>query len=165
MAQWFWESYQFSRNVRQCHNFEKLNARASRSVKWSEDPVQMRRAPRAFLGSPHRIHTSLHLVWGKMSLHSSHCREIRHSFESGHLGIHSTWGSKLRVPFTNLLLREGYSWGFLQSWPTSSIESWESILFSRWYGVHEAFLEFLCWNCCSPRFEIGVSGNLWSCLK
>ena len=111
MAQWFWESYQFSRNVRQCHNFEKLNARASRSVKWSEDPVQMRQAPRAFLGSPHRIHTSLHLVWGKMSLHSSHCREIRPSFESGHLGIHSTWGIKLRVPLTYILLREGCTWG------------------------------------------------------
>ena len=62
------------------------------------------------LGSWQRIHTSLHLVWWKTSLHSSHCREIQPSFQSGHLGIHSNWGSKLRVPLTYLLLREGYSW-------------------------------------------------------
>ena len=29
-------------------------------------------------------------------------------------------------------------------WTTSSIESWELALFSRQYGVHGAFLEFLC---------------------
>ena len=57
------------------------------------------------------IHTSLHFVGWKMSLHSSHCKEMRPSFESGHLRIHSTSGSKLRVPLTYLLLREGYSWG------------------------------------------------------
>ena len=32
-------------------------------------------------------------------------------------------------------------------------------------GVHGAFLEFLCYNLCSYRLEMGVSGNLWSCLK
>ena len=63
------------------------------------------------LDSPQVIHTSLYLVRWKKSLHSSHCREIRPSFESGHLSIHSTWGSKLRDPLTYLLLREGYSWG------------------------------------------------------
>ena len=63
------------------------------------------------LVSPHRIHTSLHLVRWKTSLHSSHCREIRRSFESGHLGIHSTSRCKVRVPLTYLLLREGSSWG------------------------------------------------------
>ena len=63
------------------------------------------------LGSPQGIHTWLHLVQWKTSLHSNHCREIRPSFETGHLGFHSTWGSKLRVPLTYLWLREGYSWG------------------------------------------------------
>ena len=63
------------------------------------------------LGSPQGIRTLLHLVWWKTTMHSSHCREIRPSFESGHLVIHSTWGSKLRDPLTNLLLREWYSWG------------------------------------------------------
>ena len=64
-----------------------------------------------------------------------------------------------------------YCWGkaplvvLLESWPTSSIESWESALFSRWCGVHGAFLEFLCWKCCSSRFETVVSVILWICLK
>ena len=61
--------------------------------------------------SPHGIHTVLHLLWWNTCLHSSHCREIRRSFKSGHLSIHSTWCSKLRVPLTYLLLREGYSLG------------------------------------------------------
>ena len=62
------------------------------------------------LYSPQGIHTSLYLVWWKTSLHSSHCWQIRHSLESGHLSIHSTWGSKLRVPLPYLLLRVGYFW-------------------------------------------------------
>ena len=62
------------------------------------------------LDSPQGIHTSPFLVWWMTSLRSSHCREIRHSSESGHLSIHSTWGSKLTDPLTYLLLREGYSW-------------------------------------------------------
>ena len=63
------------------------------------------------LGPPQGIQTFLHLVRVKMSLHSSHCREIQASFESGHLGVHSTWGSNVRVPLTDLLLREASSWG------------------------------------------------------
>ena len=66
---------------------------------------------RLSLGSPQGIHTLLYLVRWKTSLHSSHSREIWPSFEWGHLSIHSTWGSKLRVPLTYLLLRQGYSWG------------------------------------------------------
>ena len=46
-----------------------------------------------------------------MSLHSSHCREIRPSLESWHLGVHSIWGSKIRVNLTYLLLREASSSG------------------------------------------------------
>ena len=45
----------------------------------------------------------------------------------------------------------------------SLIESWESALFSRRYGVHGAFCELLCGNWCSYRLETGVSGKLWSC--
>ena len=53
----------------------------------------------------------------------------------------------------------------MESWPTSSIESWESSLFLRLHGVHGAFLELLCCNCCFFRLETCVSGNLGSCLK
>ena len=53
----------------------------------------------------------------------------------------------------------------MESWPTCSIESCGSALFLRRYGVHGAFLEFLCWNWCSYRLESCVSGNLSSCLK
>ena len=62
------------------------------------------------LDSQQGIHTSLYIVWWNTSLHSSHCREIRPSLESGHLSIHSTWGSKLRDRLIYLLLREGYFW-------------------------------------------------------
>ena len=68
-------------------------------------------------------------------------------------------------------LSHTYFWGkdpleeLVESWPISSIESWECVLFLSWYGVHGAFLDFLCWNWCSSRLETGVSGNLWSCLK
>ena len=63
------------------------------------------------LGSPQGTQTSLHLVRWKTSLHSSHFREILPSFELEHLGVHSTWGSKLMVSLTYLLLREDSSWG------------------------------------------------------
>ena len=53
----------------------------------------------------------------------------------------------------------------MESWPTSSTESVESAVFLRQYGVHGAFLEFLCRIWCSYRLRMGVSGNLWSCLK
>ena len=62
------------------------------------------------LGSPQGIHTSLHLLQWKTSLHSSHCREIWPCFESQHHRIHSTWGRKLRVLLTLLLLRKEFSW-------------------------------------------------------
>ena len=62
------------------------------------------------LCSPLGMHKSLYLVSWKTSLHSSHCIEIWHSFESEHHGIHSTWGNKLRFPLRYLLLRKGYFW-------------------------------------------------------
>ena len=39
------------------------------------------------------------------------------------------------------------------------------MLFFRRYGVHGAFLEFLCWNWCSYKLKTWVSGNFGSCLK
>ena len=46
-----------------------------------------------------------------MTLHLNHCSEIRPSFESGHYGVHSTWGRKHRVPLTYVFLGEISSWG------------------------------------------------------
>ena len=53
-------------------------------------PVQMRWDIGFSLGTAQNIQTSLYIVRRKTSLHSSHCKEIRLSFESGNLGIHST---------------------------------------------------------------------------
>ena len=78
------------------------------------------------LDSPQGFRSSLHLVRWIMCLHLSHCRETRPSFESGHLGVHCTWGKKQRVPLTYLF------WGkvplevFVESWLTSSFEERES---------------------------------------
>ena len=45
------------------------------------------------------------------SLNLSHCREVRPSFESGSLGVHSTCDRNLRVHLTYILLRENSTWG------------------------------------------------------
>ena len=50
--------------------------------------VQMRWEIRFSLGTAQNIPTYLCIVRRKMSLHSSHCKEIRLSFDSGNLGIH-----------------------------------------------------------------------------
>ena len=63
------------------------------------------------LGSPQGIQTSLHLVRWNRRLNLSHCREIRPSFQSGSLAVHSTWDRKHRVPLTYLLLRENFPLG------------------------------------------------------
>ena len=51
-------------------------------------PVQMRWDIGFSLGTPQNIQTSLYIVRRKTSLHSSHCKEIQLSFDSGNLGIH-----------------------------------------------------------------------------
>ena len=96
------------------------------------------------LDSPKGIHTSLYLLRSKTSLHSSHCREIRPSLESGHLRIHSTWGSKLRDHLTYLLLREGYSWG-----------AWLKLayIFNRILGIR-SLLEIIWWPWSFPRVPV-----------
>ena len=53
----------------------------------------------------------------------------------------------------------------MERWPTCSIKSWKLAVFLRRYGVHGAFLEFLCGNWYSYRLETCVSGNLSSYLK
>ena len=63
------------------------------------------------LGSPQGIQTSLHLVRWNTSLNLRYCWEIRPSFESGSLVVHSTWERKHRVPLTYLLLRENSTLG------------------------------------------------------
>ena len=52
--------------------------------------VQKRRDIGFSLGTARNIKTSLYIVRRKTSLHSSHCKEIRISFDSGNLGIHCT---------------------------------------------------------------------------
>ena len=53
-------------------------------------PVQMRWDIVFSLGTAQNIQTSFCIVRGKTNLHSSHCKEIRLSFNSGNLGIHCT---------------------------------------------------------------------------
>ena len=53
-------------------------------------PVQLRWDIGFSLGTVWNIQTSLYIVRRKTSLHSSHCKEIRLSFDSGNLGIHCT---------------------------------------------------------------------------
>ena len=96
------------------------------------------------LGSSQRVQTSLHLVRWKTSLHSSHFREIRPYFWSG-----ISVSTQLEAAKSGSLSHTYCSWKaplevLVESWPTCSIEFWESAVFSRWYGVHGAFLEFLC---------------------
>ena len=53
-------------------------------------PVQLRWDIGFSLGTVRNIQTSLYIVRRKTSLHSSHCKEIRLSFDSGNLVIHCT---------------------------------------------------------------------------
>ena len=53
-------------------------------------PVQMRWDIGFSLGTAQNIQTSLCIVRRKTSLHSSRCKEIRLSLDSGNLGIHCT---------------------------------------------------------------------------
>ena len=100
-----------------------------------------------------------------MSLHLSLCREIRPSFQSGHPGIHSTWGSKLRVPLTYLLLREGSSWGACGKLAYHFIGRQES--FSSWDDMGCTELSSSGYTEIDEIDEIerGISINHWSFLK
>ena len=117
------------------------------------------------LESPHGFRPSLHHVWWLMNLHLSHCRETRPSFESGHLGVHSTWGRKHRVPLTYLFLREGSSWGACGKLAYLFSRRQGIILIQRWYGEHWTFLQMLYCNWWSSILEKVLSGNLSMFLK
>ena len=53
-------------------------------------PVKMRWDIGFSLGTAQNIQTSLYIDRWKTSRHSSHCKEIRLSFDSGNLGVHCT---------------------------------------------------------------------------
>ena len=57
--------------------------------------VQMRRGPRAFSRVSPGDSATPSSRGMKASVHSSHCREIQPSFESGHLSVFSTGGGNL----------------------------------------------------------------------
>ena len=136
------------------------------------------------LGSPQGIQTSLHLVRCNTSLNLSHYREVRHSLESGSLGVHSTWDRKHRVPLRYLLLRENSTWGaggklaqiFNQKQGTSShlVMIWGAWSFSRvavlilifistWDGCLRESLSIpqgsqaTCTVCCGTRDSYGAN--------
>ena len=112
------------------------------------------------LGSPQGTQTSLQIVRWKKSVHLRHCREIRHSFESGYLGVHSTCGRKHRVPLTYILLRECSSWGACGKLAYLLSRRQGIILNLRRYEVHRTYLNLLYWNWWSSILEMGVSMNL-----
>ena len=115
--------------------------------------------------SPQGIQTSLHLVRWKMSLHLSQFTEIRPSFEWGHLGVHSIWGRKHRVPLTYLLVTEGSSWGACGKLAYLFSRRQGMVLTLRRHGLQKNFLKLLYWNWWYSILETGVSVNLWSFLK
>ena len=115
------------------------------------------------LESPQGIRSPLHLVRWNMSLHLSLCRETRPSFESGHVGVHSTWGRKHRVPLTYLFLREGSSWGACGKFVYLFSRRQGIFLIHRRYGVHGTFLKLYTWWW--SILETFVSGNLSSFLN
>ena len=100
------------------------------------------------------------IVRWNMSLPLSHCRETRPCFESGHLGVHYTWGRKHRVPLTYLFLREGSFWGACEKLAYLFSRRLGIIIIPRWYGVHGTFLNLLYWNWWSSILETVVSGSL-----
>ena len=125
--------------------FEALNSAWLSSFQRDvRPPVQMRQGPRAFLGSPQGIKTSLHLVRLKTSLHSSHYRKSLLLLSQGIL---------ISIPLEAAIsgfLSHTFCLGkppleiHVESWHTSSVKVRESPLISRRFGVHKAFLELLC---------------------
>ena len=53
----------------------------------------------------------------------------------------------------------------VERWHSSWVEAKNSALISRWFGVHRAVLEVLCWTCSSARLGTVYSCNLWSWIK
>ena len=146
--------------------YEAMNsAHLSMCQKDVRPSVQKRWRTMAFKESPQGIRSSLHLVRWNMSLHLRHCRETQPSFESGHHGVHSTWGRKHRVTLTYLFLREGASSGACGKLAYLFSQIHWIILILRWYRVHGTFLKLLYWNWWPSILEKVVSGNLSRLLK
>ena len=133
----------------------------SRSLKWMWGPLS-RRGGGLWLSleSSQSICLSPQLVIWNMSLHLSRCRETWPSFDSVHLGVHSIWGRKHRVPLTYLFLSEGSSWGACVKLAYLFSRSQGIILILRLYEVHGTFLKLLYWNWWSSILESVVSGSL-----
>ena len=124
--------------------FEALNSAQLSKFQMDVRPhFQKRFRTMAFSRVSTGVQTSLHLVRWNMSLHLSHCRETRPSFESGHPGVHSPWGRKYRVPLTFLFLREGSSWVACEKLAYLFSRRQGIILIPRRYGVHGSFLNLL----------------------
>ena len=144
LAELYWYSYRFSRRVRHRHLLKHWTQRTSQILKWMWGPLSRRSSELWLsLGSPQGIQTLLLLVRFKMSLHLRHCRESRPSFESGHHGVHYTWGRKHRVTLTYIFLREGSSRGAPGKLDYLFSRRQGIILIRRWYGVHGSFLNLL----------------------
>ena len=111
MEQWYWDSYPFSKTVGHRHLLKHWIPCAFWGFKGMWFPLSRWGGDLPFsLGSPQGIQTPLHPVRWKTILNFSHCREIQPSFESGPLGVHSTWDRINRVPLTDLLLRVKSPW-------------------------------------------------------
>ena len=132
LAQWYWDSYQFSWRVRHHHLLKNWTLRASQCVNGCEDPVQVRQEIRSFS----TFSTSDSYIALYCAMKDNPAFKPLQGNPTFFLVRASQyplyWGSKLRVRLTYVLLREGYSWGVVEGWLTSSIESWKSTLFLRW---------------------------------
>ena len=116
--------------------FEALNsARLSRCQRDLRPPVHMRRRPRAFsrVSTVDSVIPSSCEMKDEPPLLSSQGISVSTPLDAANSGSLSYTYSRGK-PRVEVLV---------ESWPTSSIESLESPLFSKRYGVHGAFLEFL----------------------
>ena len=112
VEQWYWDSYPFSKRVRDRLLLKPWIPCASRGIKVMWFPLSRWGGElRLSLGSPQGIQTSLHLVRLNTNPNWRHCREIRSFSEAGSLAVHSTWDRNHIVPLTYLLLRENSTWG------------------------------------------------------
>ena len=134
MEQWYWDSYPFSKRVRHRHLLMPWIWCASRGIKVMWFPLSRWGGElRHSLGPPQGIQTSLHLVTWNTSLNLSHCREVRPSFESGSLRVHSTWDktqgpSHIPIAEGKLHLRCWWKVGSnLQSKTGNQLSSWDDM--------------------------------------
>ena len=149
MEQWYWYSYPFSKRDRHHHLLKPWIPCASQGIKVMWFPLSRWGGElQLSLGSPQGIQTSVNLVRCNTSLNLSHCREIRPSFESGLLAVHSTWNRKHRVPLTYLFLRENSTWGASEKLAhlfsqRQGISSHLETICGAWKFLHAAVLKWI----------------------